>query len=348
MPRQLDSSLLNARVGNNPNNTLSPSVQSIIQQGNQLPAGAVVKAILAILAGIAQVAGFDLLAVINAFQAALQGIALVEGSVLSAIETTGTAAAQEAVDVAVGTLTAFIDGAETIAATPIDFFGLLLAETFGVLTNQVGSVQNQVNTPVSIPIPLSAHNDESSVVWENCDTDLTITPTTARGAYIRTAQPNQKQTATIIAYKGSGVTAVYFDLIKLDPLTGIATRIYQGANEAANLSTGSSSADYQTLVHTIPDGQQVVVNGGEYWGWQISTVGGNITIRGKTDPNPALTTRPFHRGFVRDSSSVRMPTTLSQSTMDSDYNTLTPYIEFGKVNPVTPLAFWDDFLRLVL
>lgn len=215
-----------------------------------------------------------------------------------------------------------------------------------VATSQIGSVQSQINAPQTIPLLQSLLGEESSAPWKDCLSDFVITPSAPLGAIIpHQGAAQEKFTVALMGFKGTGCTGVYLDGGLYNATTGVVTRNHQSPNQALNLPFGSTSADYALLLYTIPANEGIVVNDGDLPCWLLTPVGGNLTVRGFTDPNIARPVRPKRMGFTLTG---RMPATVAQATMDAAFSPDVPYVEFGRLIVQQPVNYYDDFERSTL
>jgi hypothetical protein len=214
----------------------------------------------------------------------------------------------------------------------------------GVLGTQVGSIQNQINTPDSKAIDVSLRDGEVGFDWGRSNADLTVTPSVARGLLVRIKHAEEKRVLGFMGYRDAGTTEVYCDGGIYFPEDGTFERHYQSPNIFSEVEIGSSPATgYRMVQFTIPADQALVADNGELWAWMLSTVGGNLYVRGWNDTNPASSLRPYRAGFI--SLAGRLPATVDQVTADSAFVADAPYIEFDRYRAPQPLHRYDPFTR---
>lgn len=157
---------------------------------------------------------------------------------------------------------------------------------------------------------------------------VSATATSAPWAIIRITQAAQKTSLMWLSRKVGAVTSFRLDVYRIDPATGVATRLYT-TDELVSLLSGSDAWAGVVIPPIIMQRDDVI-------GVQCRMVGaGSVVMKGLTASAPTRPARPYLLGAVRDPSTLAAPDTVVGATMDTLYVSTYPMIHIGSLTSFT-------------
>lgn len=123
------------------------------------------------------------------------------------------------------------------------------------------------------------------------DTWITVTPTASAVGYDYVEGDMPLGAISWIGYGSSGVTGLYINVWKVNLATGEQTPIHSSANIVGLLAGVATASPGTFLQYNLP--APVGIHISELLGYEVITVGGNHTIRGRIYTLPAHPTAPI-------------------------------------------------------
>ena len=157
---------------------------------------------------------------------------------------------------------------------------------------------------------------------------VSATATSAPWAIVRISQAAQKTSLMWLSRKVGVVTSFRLDVYRIDPATGVATRLYT-TDELVSLLSGSDAWAGVVIPPIIMQRDDVI-------GVQARMTGaGSVVLKGLTTSAPTRPARPYLLGAVRDPSTTPAPDTVAGATMDTLYVSTYPMVHIGSLTSFT-------------
>lgn len=198
----------------------------------------------------------------------------------------------------------------------------------------VAATNTQLSLTGAQPLHVGVDQTADPTIQAVTATDnINTNATHANWGFIRMSRQAQASVITYIGKVSGTVTALYFDVYRLDPTSGDVTLVYSSANQAGLLGAAYS---VQQVVLPTP----IPVDYGDIIGIQARMGGaGTVWLQGKVTGGVSNTiARPYQLGAQRDPSSSAAPSTIVGATMDTLYNAAVPYFTFGSATQPTEIA----------